>query len=126
MATQSAPTSTRPTAPADVYPLSKVLNNWPARETSAILTRCAEAGRPSGVVLAVGGAAPDAPLALTIEMVRPGRNDRPPAQLRRRCATVGLDVTAAGPDRRVGSSSSAAVKKRDRARPGWISGEAER
>src|SRR5918994_219540 len=59
--TRSAPTSTRPTPPADVYLLSKVLNDWPDRETTASLTRCAEAGRPSGVVPAVGGAAPDAP-----------------------------------------------------------------
>lgn len=44
--TRSAPTSARPTPPADVYLLSKVLNNWPDRETTAILTRCAEAGRP--------------------------------------------------------------------------------
>jgi O-methyltransferase domain len=75
--TRSAPTSIRPTPPADVYLLSKVLNNWPDRETTAILTRCAEAGRPSGVVPAVGGAAPNAPQACTIEMVRLGGTTDP-------------------------------------------------
>ena len=35
-------------AGADVYLLSKVLNDWPDRETVEILRRCAEAARPSG------------------------------------------------------------------------------
>jgi hypothetical protein len=50
-------------------------------------------------VLVVGGSAPDTPRALTIEMVCLGGTTDPLAQFRRRCATVGLDVTAAGPDR---------------------------
>src|SRR5205085_3701060 len=35
-------------AAADLYLLKNVLNDWPDRETTAILSRCAEAARPSG------------------------------------------------------------------------------
>ena len=43
-------------AGADLYLLSKVLNDWPDAETVAILSRCAEAGT---TVVVMGGVAPD-------------------------------------------------------------------
>ena len=42
-------------AGAEVYLLRKVLNDWPDQETVAILRRCAEAARPSGTVVVIGG-----------------------------------------------------------------------
>jgi 2,7-dihydroxy-5-methyl-1-naphthoate 7-O-methyltransferase len=54
---------------ADVYLLRKVLNDWPDQETTAILTRCAEAARPNGVIAIMGGVSPDdEPRRLTDEM----------------------------------------------------------
>jgi hypothetical protein len=56
-------------AGADVYLLRKVLNDWPDEETIAILTRCAEAARPDGVIAIMGGVSPDdEPRRLTNEM----------------------------------------------------------
>ena len=57
-------------AGADVYLLRKVLNDWPDRETIAILRRCAEAAAPGGRVVVLGGvSAEDARRDLTIETV---------------------------------------------------------
>src|SRR5207248_4906937 len=66
-------------AGADIYLLKKVLNDWPDRETRAILSRCAEAARPNGRVVVLGGvSAEDAPRRLAIEMVLAGgRNNTP-------------------------------------------------
>ena len=44
---------------ADLYILKNVLSDWPDREATAILRRCAEAARPSGRVVAFTGAGPD-------------------------------------------------------------------
>jgi precorrin-6B methylase 2 len=57
-------------AGADVYLLRKVLNDWPDRETVAILSRCAKAASPGGRVVVLGGvSAQDERRDLTIEMV---------------------------------------------------------
>lgn len=42
-------------AGADLYLLRSVLNDWPDKETEAILRRCAEAARPNGRVVVFGG-----------------------------------------------------------------------
>ena len=42
----------------DVYILKGVINDWPDREATAILKRCAEAARPSGRVVVFTGAGP--------------------------------------------------------------------
>ena len=42
-------------AGADLYLLKKVLDDWPDREAAAILRRCAEAARPAGRVIVLGG-----------------------------------------------------------------------
>jgi len=86
-------------AGADVYLLRKVLEDWPDRDTDAILARCAEAARPAGRVLVAGGVAPDdARVALTIEMVLLGGRTDGLARFRVRAADAGLEVTAAGKD----------------------------
>jgi 2,7-dihydroxy-5-methyl-1-naphthoate 7-O-methyltransferase len=46
-------------AGADVYLLKSVLNDWPDREAVAILRGCAEAARPGGRVVVLGGVSPD-------------------------------------------------------------------
>jgi hypothetical protein len=84
--------------PQDVDLLNKVLNEWPDRETTAILARCTEAGRPWRRARGRRRGRRRPP-GLTIEMVLLGGTTDPLARYRRRCATVGLDMTAAGPGR---------------------------
>jgi hypothetical protein len=84
-------------AGADVYVLKKVLNDWPDEETVAILRRCAEAARPRGRVVVLGGDGPDdAPWSLTTEMVLVGGRTDTLAEFRRHARAAGLAVTAAG------------------------------
>jgi hypothetical protein len=84
-------------AGADLYLLSKVLNDWPDGETVAILRRCAEAAGAAGRVLIRGGVAPDgwAP-RLSIDMLLCGGRTSTLAEFRELAAQAGLDVTAAG------------------------------
>jgi hypothetical protein len=90
-------------AGADLYLLKKVLNDWPVAETEAILRRCAEAAAPDGLVVVIGGVAPDgAPCQLTIEMVLlAGRTDTI-AEFRDLARRAGLEVIAAERQERVG------------------------
>jgi 2,7-dihydroxy-5-methyl-1-naphthoate 7-O-methyltransferase len=82
-------------AGADLYLLKKVLNDWPDRETTAILRRCAEAARPGGRVVVLGGvSAEDAPMRLTIEMVLVGGTTNTLAQFRELARAAGLEVSA--------------------------------
>jgi 2,7-dihydroxy-5-methyl-1-naphthoate 7-O-methyltransferase len=46
-------------AGADLYLLKSILSDWPDREAQLILSRCAEAARPSGRVVILGGVSPD-------------------------------------------------------------------
>jgi SAM-dependent methyltransferase len=83
-------------AGADVYVLQKVLNDWPDRETRAILQRCAEAARPRGRIVVLGGVIPDnAPRALTIEMVLVGGKSNTVAEFRELARQAGLEVVVA-------------------------------
>jgi 2,7-dihydroxy-5-methyl-1-naphthoate 7-O-methyltransferase len=83
-------------AGADVYLLRKVLNDWPDRETIAILRRCAEAARPGGRVLVDGGVVADGqPKRLTIEMVLLGGTSNTLAEFRELARAAGLEVVAA-------------------------------
>jgi 2,7-dihydroxy-5-methyl-1-naphthoate 7-O-methyltransferase len=83
---------------ADLYLLKKVLNDWPDRETVAILRRCAEAARPSGRILVLSGVSPDtAPRSLTIEMLLVGGRTNTLAEFTQLAAEAGLDITAATP-----------------------------
>jgi 2,7-dihydroxy-5-methyl-1-naphthoate 7-O-methyltransferase len=85
-------------AGADLYLLKKVLNDWPDRETEAILRRCAEAARPSGRVVVMGGVSTDdAPRYLEIEMVLAGGRTNTVTEFRELARSAGLEVVAAGP-----------------------------
>lgn len=46
-------------AGADLYLLKNVLADWPDREATAILSRCAEAARPNARVVVLGGVSSD-------------------------------------------------------------------
>jgi 2,7-dihydroxy-5-methyl-1-naphthoate 7-O-methyltransferase len=81
----------------DLYLLKSVLCDWPDAETKAILTRCAEAARPNGRVIAVNGVTPDAvadPNLLMLILV--GGKDRTLEEFRALAREAGLEVTAAG------------------------------
>ena len=87
-------------AGGDLYLLRKVLNDWPEAETVAILRRCADAARPSGRVVIMGGVRPDgARPRLTIENMLVGGQSNTLAELREITRTAGLEVVAAGPQR---------------------------
>ncbi len=84
-------------AGADLYLLSKVLNDWPDRETTAILKRCAEAARPSGRSVILGGVSPDdAPASLSIETVLLGGMTNTLTEFRELAREAGLEVRANG------------------------------
>ena len=83
-------------AGADLYLLSKILADWPDREAAAILTRCAEAARPSGRVLVLTGvtdADPADPQLLMMVLV--GGKDRTLAEFRTLASAAGLEVLSA-------------------------------
>ena len=84
-------------AGADLYMLRHVLNDWPDRETVAILRRCAEAAPPGGRVVVLGGVAPDdAPRRLDPEMLLVGGRTSSLARFREQARDAGLEVVAAG------------------------------
>jgi hypothetical protein len=81
----------------DLYIVKNVLNDWPDREATAILRRCAEAARPSGRVVVFTGAGPgeDASPALLM-MVLVGGRERTLDELREMAREAGLEVHAVG------------------------------
>jgi len=84
---------------ADLYLLKNVLGDWPDREALAILRRCADAARPVGRVVVLGGVSPDEPGGPPPEllmMVLVGGKNRSLAQFRELAHAAGLDVQAAG------------------------------
>jgi hypothetical protein len=84
-------------AGADLYLLSKVLGDWPDREAIAILTRCAEAARPDGRVVALGGVSgSEPPEPELLMMVLVGGKDRTVAEFQALAAAAELEVVAAG------------------------------
>jgi 2,7-dihydroxy-5-methyl-1-naphthoate 7-O-methyltransferase len=81
---------------ADLYLLRGVLNDWPDREASAILSRCAEAARPDGRVVVLKSVGQDgAPRGLFIEMVLLGGKHRTVAEFRELASRSGLNVLSA-------------------------------
>ncbi len=85
-------------AGADLYVLSKVLNDWPDEPTVAILRRCAEAVRPDGRIAVLGGvAADDTPRSLGIDMLVAGGKTSTLTQFTGLARQAGLDILAAGP-----------------------------
>src|SRR4029077_9022591 len=78
---------------ADVYILKSVLHDWPDREATAILRRCAEAARPSGRVVIFTGAGPGeeaSPELLMLVLV--GGKARTLDELREMARQAGLEV----------------------------------
>jgi len=87
-------------AGADLYLLKKVLNNWPDREATAILSRCAEATHPTGRIIVLGSVSPDdAPRQLVMEMVLLGGKQRTVSEFRKLVRAARLEVSAAGQQR---------------------------
>jgi SAM-dependent methyltransferase len=81
---------------ADLYLLKGILNDWPDREAAAILSRCAEAARPTGRIAVLGGVVTDdTPRPLSIEMVLLGGKHRTVTEFRKLAGEVGLEVLAA-------------------------------
>lgn len=84
-------------AGADVYLLTSVMNDWPDREAVVILSRCAEAARPAGRVVVIGGVSPDSSAGeLSPEMVLIGGKDRTLTEFRELAREAGLEIRAAG------------------------------
>jgi hypothetical protein len=81
----------------DLYILKKVLGDWPDREATAILRRCAEAALPSGrvVVFSEAGPGEEASPELLM-MVLVGGRDRTLDELREMVREAGLEVKAVG------------------------------
>ena len=83
-------------AGADLYLMKGILNDWPDEEARAILSRCAEAARPAGRVVVLGGVAPEgAPRGLVIEMVLLGGKHRTVTEFRELAREARLEVVAA-------------------------------
>ncbi len=86
-------------AGGDVYVLKNVLADWPDRETSGLLGRCAEALGPAGRLVILGGVSPDengAPSPELLMMVLVGGKSRSLSEFQRLAGAVGLKVQAAG------------------------------
>jgi 2,7-dihydroxy-5-methyl-1-naphthoate 7-O-methyltransferase len=83
-------------AGADLYLLKSVLNDWPDEPTVAIMRRCAEAARPEGTVVVLGGVSPDQePPLLAIDMLVAGGRTSTLAQFAELARQAGLKVLAA-------------------------------
>jgi 2,7-dihydroxy-5-methyl-1-naphthoate 7-O-methyltransferase len=82
---------------ADLYLLKNVLSDWPDREATAILKRCAEAALPTGRVVVFTKSTPgeDASPELLM-MVLVGGRDRTFEEFREIAHEAGLEVTATG------------------------------
>ncbi|HUY55085.1 MAG TPA: methyltransferase [Candidatus Nanopelagicaceae bacterium] len=82
-------------AGADLYLLRHVLNDWPKRETVAILRRCAAALPAHGRVVVLGGVTADGySPELTIEMVLLGGRTSSLTEFRFLASQAGLEVAA--------------------------------
>jgi SAM-dependent methyltransferase len=86
-------------AGADLYLLKNVLGDWPDREAMALLRRCAEAARPAGRVVVLGGVSPDEdgrPSPELLMMVLVGGKNRSLSEFRELSRADGLEVLATG------------------------------
>jgi len=84
----------------DLYLLKNVLADWPDREALALLTRCAEAARPTGRLVVLGGVTGDAqPQAALLMMILIGGKERTLTEFRDLAGRAGLEIVASGPMR---------------------------
>ncbi len=84
---------------ADLYLLKNVLGDWPDREAMALLRRSAEAARPTGRVIVLGGVSPDedgGPPPELLMMVLVGGRNRGLEEFRELAHAAGLEVQGAG------------------------------
>ena len=82
---------------ADLYILKSVIHDWPDREATAILKRCAEAARPSGRVVVFTGAGPGEEASPELlMMVLVGGKARTLDEFREMARQAGLEVRAVG------------------------------
>jgi len=81
----------------DVYMMKNVLSDWPDREATVLLTRCAEAMRPGGRLVVLGGITPEpvaSPELLMLVLV--GGKSRTLEEFRGLAGEAGLEVVASG------------------------------
>jgi SAM-dependent methyltransferase len=84
-------------AGGDLYLLKSVLSDWPDRQATTILRRCAEAARPAGLVVILNGVGPDEDASpALLMMVLVGGRDRTLGEFRKLAAEAGLEVRAVG------------------------------
>src|SRR6185312_692785 len=87
-------------AGADLYLLKNVLADWPDPDAVAILRRCAEAARPAGRIVVIGGVSADdeagAPSPALLMMVLVGGKERGLTEFAKLARAAGLEVTATG------------------------------
>jgi SAM-dependent methyltransferase len=86
-------------AGADLYLLKSVLQDWPDHESMAILRRLADAARPAGRVVIIGGVSPDEgrhPSPELLMMVLVGGKNRNLAEFREMARAAGLEVQTSG------------------------------
>jgi SAM-dependent methyltransferase len=81
-------------AGADLYLLKSVLADWPDQDATAILRRCAEAARPAGRVVVLGGVSPDPGAGDLLMMVLLGGKERTLAEFGELAREAGLAVSA--------------------------------
>ncbi|HUX88662.1 MAG TPA: methyltransferase [Chloroflexota bacterium] len=84
---------------ADLYLLKNVLGDWPDREARELLKRCAEAARPNGRVVILGGISPDdarAPSPELLMLVLVGGKHRTLSEFRQLAGEADLAVRASG------------------------------
>ena len=81
----------------DLYLLKNVLSDWPDREATAILKRCADAARPSGRVVFFTGVGPgeEAPTELLMLVLVGGRG-RTLDEFRVMAREAGMEITSVG------------------------------
>ena len=83
-------------AGADLYLLKNVLADWPDREASAILARCAEAAVSSGRIVVLSGVSPEEPAdPALLMMVLVGGKERCLTEFSAMAAAAGLEVVSA-------------------------------
>jgi len=83
-------------AGADLYLLRRVLIDWPDADKVRILRRCADAARPGGRVVVIGGVSPDeTPAEVTAELLMMGGWKVTMREFRDLAQAAGLAVTAA-------------------------------
>ena len=83
----------------DLYLLKNLLGDWPDREAKAILGRCADAARPDGRVIILGGVSSDEsrpPSPELLMMVLVGGKSRSLSEFRDLAREAGLEVHATG------------------------------